>query len=320
MKTLILGSRGSRLALWQAEHVRSLITALPGAPPVSIEIISTRGDRIQDVPLSAVSGQAFFTREIETALAEGRIDLAVHSMKDLETTMPDGLRVAAVPRREDPRDAFLSPTGSTLAQLQPGARVGTSSLRRRAQLARAFPHLRLEELRGNVPTRIRKMQEGEYEGIILATAGITRLGMGDLITESLDPERFIPAPAQGALALQIRSEDVETARWVEALDDPASRRAVEAERALLARAEGGCQLPLGAYARMLPEGEMKLSAIILSPDGKSAVSDEIRGPIENPRELGIRLAERMLDHGADEILREMRNISTEEQSPSNQGG
>jgi len=163
------------------------------------------------------------------------------------------------------------------------------------------------------------MEEGEYEGIILATAGITRLGMGELITESLDPERFIPAPAQGALALQIRSEDSETARWVEALDDLESRQAVEAERALLAHAEGGCQLPLGAYARMLPEGEMKLSAIILSPDGKTAVSDKITGSIENPRELGTRLAKRMLDHGADEILREMRSKTTKEQSSSKQG-
>lgn len=305
MKKLIIGSRGSRLALWQAEHVRSLIAALPDAPPVEIEIISTRGDRIQDVPLSSVSGQAFFTREIENALLEARIDLAVHSMKDLETTMPDGLRLAAVPKREDPRDAFLSNKGIPIENLSPGARIGTSSLRRRAQISRLFPHLRLQELRGNVPTRIRKLQEGKFEGIILATAGITRLGMGELITQHLDPEEFIPAPAQGALALQIRSDDRETARWIVNLDDAQTRQAVEAERALLARAEGGCQLPLGAFARIDDHRVMRLTAVILSPDGAAAVRDEITGPADRARELGTQLADRMLSQGGAEILSQM---------------
>lgn len=309
MKTIILGSRGSRLALWQAEHVRTLIQELPGAPRVEIRIISTQGDRIQDVPLSSLSGQAFFTKEIELALLDSRIDLAVHSMKDLETRMPAGLRVAAVPPREDPRDAFLSRDGIPFEELAPGARVGTSSLRRRALLARLYPQFCLQQLRGNVPTRIEKMQGGAYEGIILASAGVKRLKLEEHITQYLDPAAFLPAPAQGALALQIRSKDRETADWIEPLDHPPTRRATEAERALLSKAEGGCQLPLGAFAELIRPETLRLRAMISSPDGKDVVEDEISGAASNPTGLGEALAELMLHNGADAILEAMRRGS-----------
>ncbi|MBZ0101824.1 MAG: hydroxymethylbilane synthase, partial [Thermoanaerobaculia bacterium] len=249
-RPLRLGTRGSDLALWQSRHVAARIAALPGAPEVELVVIRTAGDNIADVPLSQVAGKAFFTREIEEALLSGEVDLAVHSLKDLATEMPSGLAIGAVLERQDPRDVLLAAAPVTLDTLPAGARVGTSSLRRKALLARARPDLVAVELRGNVPTRIRRLLEGRYDAIVLAAAGVNRLGLTAEVREHLDPERFLPAVAQGAMAVQLRSADSETTRWVASLDDGPTRASTAAERALLGRLEGGCQIPVGAFAEV----------------------------------------------------------------------
>jgi hydroxymethylbilane synthase len=302
---LRLGTRGSRLALWQAEHVKALIEGLPGAPRVDIVIITTTGDRIRDVPLSQVSGQAFFTKEIESAVAEGRVDLAVHSMKDLATSMPEGLVLAATPEREDPRDVLLSAVGAALEDLPAGARIGTSSLRRKAFIACRRPDLVLAELRGNVPTRVRKLHEGEYDAILLAAAGVKRLGLGAEISAHLEPERFTPAPAQGALALQARAGDLATTRWLEPLDHPPTRAATTAERALLRRVEGGCQVPVGALATVTGS-TLELRAMVCSLDGTRCVEGRLGGDASRAEGIGLALAERLLGDGGEQILAAIR--------------
>jgi len=329
---LRIGTRESRLARWQAEHVAAAIRALPGAPEPELVLIRTEGDRIQDVPLSQVQGKAFFTKEIEEALLLDRVDVAVHSLKDLATRMPGGLALGAVMEREDPRDALL--LRREMDELLAGATVGTSSLRRRAFLARWRPDLKLAELRGNVPTRIRKLDEGRYDGIVLAAAGVKRLGLEDRISFYLPFEVFLPAVSQGAIGVQIRADDVETAGWVGHLDHPATRWATAAERALLRTLEGGCQVPVGAFAEMvsadqasfgevtaaeqgaLAEGvaeargtHMRLRASLCSLDGRRVVEGEKWGPAAEARELGIALAEELLGRGGDKILDEIRKAS-----------
>lgn len=304
---LRLGTRGSRLALWQAEWVRAKLKALDGAPPVEIVRIETAGDRIQDVALSAVGGRDFFTKDIETALLEGRVDLAVHSLKDLATEQPPGLGLGAVLERADPRDAVvIRGDASGLGDLAEGARVGTSSLRRRAFLAALHPGLAAAELRGNVPTRLRTLDEGAYDALILASAGLDRLGLGDRITARLDPEAFTPAPAQGAVGVQIRDDDDATRRWVARLQHDATRRATDAERVLLRVLEGGCQVPVGALARVAGD-RLELVARVASLDGGRTVRGRHAGPIADPDAVGDALARRLIDEGAADILSEIRS-------------
>ena len=305
---LRIGTRGSALAQWQADHVAAALRSLPGGPDPELVVIKTEGDRIQDVPLSQVDGKAFFTKEIEEALLENRVDLAVHSLKDLATENPPGLVLGAVMEREDPRDVFVAAGPFHLGALGQGARVGTSSLRRRALLARLRPDLELLELRGNVPTRIRKLDVGEYDAIVLAAAGVKRLGLEDRISAYLPLETFLPAVSQGALGIQIRDEDQEVASWVKALEDRATRDATTAERAFLRTVEGGCHVPVGAFGEVRGI-ELRLSGIVCSLDGCKAVEGKVFGLAEDAESLGTRLAEDVLARGGEEILQELRDMA-----------
>ena len=302
---LRIGTRGSALALWQANHVTDKIRRLPGAPSVELVRIKTEGDRIVDVPLSGVSGKAFFTKEIERALLDGKVDLAVHSLKDLETEMPTGLALGAVLKREDPRDALLSRDGHDLEGLAVGARIGTSSLRRRALIARWRPDLDLLDLRGNVPARIARLEKCDFEGIILAAAGVKRLGLEKNVSAYLPPERVLPAAAQGAIAVQVRAGEQTTLDWVRPLDDSTTHAAVKAERALLRRLEGGCQVPVGALA--VADGHrLRLSAVVCSLDGQRSVEGYREGCMNESERLGRLLAEELLTQGGANILAELR--------------
>ena len=265
-RVLRIGTRASALALWQARHVEALIRAQPGAPALELVHIRTSGDAQREVPLWQTEGRAFFTREIDAALSAGTIDIAVHSLKDLPTALPEGLTLAATLPREDPRDALIARDGATLAQLPAGARIGTSSLRRRAFIARARPDAVPVDLRGNVPTRIERLRAGDYDAIILAAAGLTRLGLAQHVTSYLSPQEFLPAVSQGVIGVCARGEDAQALRWLAPLDDAAARLAVSAERSLLARLEGGCQVPLGALATVQGDA-LGLAAAVCALDG-----------------------------------------------------
>lgn len=293
---LTIGSRGSQLALWQANWVKSRLEAL--GTECRIEIIKTTGDKIQDVPLSKVGAKGLFTKEIEEALRAGTIDLAVHSLKDLPTVLPEGLTLAAIPEREDVRDALV---GRKLDELAAGAHVGTSSLRRAAQLRALRPDLAVETIRGNVDTRLRKQAEGQYEAIVLAAAGLRRLGWADRIAELLEPERMCPAVGQGALAIETRGDGGAGQRTCETLDHAETRAAVTAERAVLATLGGGCQVPIGAHATLTGEA-MRLRAVVISPDGATAIRREASGPAGEAERLGRELAEELLAAGGRAIL------------------
>lgn len=297
---IVIGSRGSQLALWQARWVESQLTAL-GAE-CRIEIIKTTGDKITDVPLSQVGGQTgtkgLFTKEIEEALIERKVDVAVHSLKDMPTELPAGLALQAIPQREDVRDAVL---GSTLAELPSGAVVGTSSLRRSAQLRAIRPDLRVESVRGNLDTRIRKLDEGQYAAILLAAAGLRRLGWADRIAELIPVEVMCPAVGQGALAVETRDEDGDVERLVHRLNHAGTHAAVTAERALLAALEGGCQVPIGAFSEVQGD-ELHLRAVVVSPDGGSVVRGARRGKAGDAAALGRDLGAHLLDSGARAIL------------------
>ena len=312
-RPLRIGTRSSRLALWQAEHVAALISTARDAPPVELLQISTAGDAQSERPLWQTGGRAFFTREIDRALLEGRVDVAVHSLKDLPTALDDGLALAATLTRADPRDALLSASGKPLADLPPGARIGTSSLRRRALLARARPDAKLLELRGNVPTRIERLERGDYDAIVLAAAGLVRLGLEAHVSEYLPPQRFPPAVSQGVIGLVARGGDGATLPWLACLDDRAARLEVTAERALLERLEGGCQVPLGALA-CLADGMLSLEACVCALDGSRAVSVRGSAPaagaaasaLAEAAALGRRLAEELLARGAGELITQER--------------
>ncbi len=289
---LVIGSRGSQLALWQAHWVQGRLATL--GLESRIEIIKTTGDRVTSVPLSSVGGKGLFTKEIEEALLARQVDLAVHSLKDLPTTIPDGLQITAIPEREDPRDAIV---GRRLAELNEGARVGTSSLRRSAQLRRMRPDLQVESVRGNVDTRLRKLDEGQYAAIVLAAAGLNRLGWSSRIAEALDPAVMCPAVGQGALAVETRvGENV-----CKPLDHAATRAAVTAERAVLSSLGGGCLTPIGAHARV--DGDrLHVLAIVLSTDGAESVRDSAEGAASEAERIGRELGERLLQQGAARIL------------------
>ena len=290
---LTIASRGSQLALWQARWVQSRLAEL--GRESNIEIIKTTGDKIADVPLAKVGTKGLFTKEIEEALLERRADLAVHSLKDLPTELPAGLTLAATPPREDPRDALV---GRKLDQLQRGAKVGTSSLRRAAQLKRLRPDLVVESIRGNLDTRVRKLEEGQYDAILLACAGLKRLGWAERIAEILEPEAMCPAVGQGALAVETRIGD--EGRVAE-LDDSATRVAVTAERAVLGALGGGCQVPIGAHAR-LEDGRVFLIGVIIAPGGTQFVRAEERGAASDAAALGCEVAARLLAGGGRDIL------------------
>lgn len=292
---IVIGSRGSKLALWQAGHVAEQLKAL--SIETRIEIIRTSGDRIQDVPLAQVGGKALFTKEIDEALLNGSIDLAVHSMKDVPTGLPDGLTIAAIPEREEPRDALI---GCSLSDLKDTTRIGTSSLRRQAQLLAYRPELNIEMLRGNVDTRLRKLDEGLYDGIVLAAAGLRRLGWEDRIRELIPVEIMCPAVGQGALAIETRGDGGVAHELVLKLDHGESRTAVTAERAMLEKLGGGCQVPIGGYA-FLEKGVIQMRAIVASPDGKRVVRAALSGV--DPLRTGASLGRNLLEQGADEILR-----------------
>jgi hydroxymethylbilane synthase len=289
---LVIASRGSQLALWQARWVAAQLTA--AGHPCRIEIVKTTGDKITDVPLAKVGSKGLFTKEIEEALLDGRADLAVHSLKDLPTELPEGLVLAAVPEREDPRDAVV---GRKLAELPVGARVGTSSLRRAAQLRQLRPDLLVESVRGNLDTRLRKLDEGQYDAILLAAAGLKRLGWGDRIAEILAPEQMCPAVGQGALAIEARAGFEKVAL----LDHADTHTAVVAERAVLAALGGGCQVPIGAYATV-SEGRVRVLAIVAAPDGSQVIRAEAEGEAAEAAGIGARLAADLLERGAREIL------------------
>lgn len=297
MANVRIGSRGSQLALWQANHVSSLLRAQGHS--VELEIIKTTGDKILDVALAKVGTKGMFTKEIEEALADGRIDLAVHSLKDVPTELQPEFTLAAIMKREDPRDAFISVKYSRLEELPRGAKVGTSSLRRQCQLKALRRDLEIFPLRGNVDTRLRKLESGEYDAIILAAAGVKRLGLDKHVRSRIEPEIMCPAVGQGALAIEARADDAETLKRLEFLNDSDTRSAIECERAVLGSLGGGCQVPIGAFAERC-DGVMHLRAMVGRPDGTEILREFAQG--DNPEKLGRETAEKLLKRGADKIL------------------
>lgn len=295
-RPLVIGSRGSALALWQAEHVKARLAA--AGHETRIEVITTTGDRVLDRRLQAVGGKGAFLKEIEEALQARDVDLAVHSLKDVPTELPAGLHLVATLERADPRDAFLSRDRIAFADLPQGAKVGTTSLRRQAQLRALRPDLAISDLRGNVDTRIRKLREGEYDAILLAMAGLTRLGLLAEVTEPLAAELLLPAPGQGAIAIECRQDDPDTAAAVASLHHPATHAAITAERSFLAALGGGCNVPLGAFAQ--GEGELWLRVFVAREDGSRILRGERRGA--DAAGLGRALAEELLAQGASELL------------------
>ncbi len=302
---LRIGTRSSQLALWQANRVADLIRAQPGAPPVELVHIKTEGDLRTDIPLWAAGGRAFFTREIDRVQLAGEVDIAVHSLKDLSTLLAEGLELAAVLEREDPRDALLTRQGATLHDLPKGARVGTSSLRRRAFLLRARPDLQLLELRGNVPTRIERLGQGKYDAIVLATAGLKRLELAAHIAAHLEPAVMPPAVSQGAIGVCARVGDESALQWLRSLDHAATRVAVTAERALLRRIEGGCQVPLGALATLAGE-QLHLHASVCALNGSVSLEARDHARAVDAAALGVRVAEQLLARGAGDIIAQQR--------------
>lgn len=300
MARLRIGSRGSQLALWQANHIAALLRER--GHQTEIEIIKTTGDKILDVALAKVGTKGMFTKEIEEALAEGRVDLAVHSLKDLPTELPQGFEIAAITRRENAQDVFCSTRYGSMAELPKGARVGTSSLRRQAQLKAIRPDLEIHPLRGNVDTRLRKLAEGEYDAVILAAAGLSRLGKTELVKQVIPKDVICPAAGQGALGIEIRAGDAATRPYLTFLDDADARAATTCERALLNTLGGGCQVPIGAAAEVRT-GRLHLDAIVANPDGSKILRESRDG--DDPEKLGREVGESLLRSGGDAILDEV---------------
>jgi hydroxymethylbilane synthase len=299
-RTLRIGTRGSLLARWQAEFVRKQLFQRTGVE-AELVIVKTGGDKMQHASLAQIGGQGVFVKELEEALLAETIDVAVHSVKDVPTDVPTRLCFPAVCRREDVRDCLVSAGGAVLEALREGARVGTGSLRRQAQLHHLRPDLDLRDLRGNVDTRLRKVESGEYDAVVLAKAGLDRLGWTHKISEVLPPERLLPAVGQGAIGVECRLRDTEAADALAPLDDPESRNAVIAERALLAALQGGCQVPLGAWARM-EKGELVMDAVVCAVDGSQLVKNRASAPAEQATHLGQHMAQLLLEAGAGAIL------------------
>ncbi|MFG0872677.1 hydroxymethylbilane synthase [Aeromonas mytilicola] len=303
-RTLRIATRKSPLALWQANFVKDRLEAL--YPDLRVELVpmSTQGDKILDTPLAKVGGKGLFVKELETAMLEGRADIAVHSMKDVPVEFPEGLGLHTICEREDPRDAFVSNRFKQIDELPQGAVVGTSSLRRQCQLRAARPDLVIRDLRGNVNTRLAKLDAGEYDAIILAAAGLKRLEMAHRITAFIEPEQSLPANGQGAVGIECRLDDVELHALLAPLEHTETRIRVLTERAMNRALQGGCQVPIGAYA-LVQGDEIWLRGLVGSPDGTQVIRDEIRGPLADGEALGHTLAQRLLADGADAILAEV---------------
>jgi hydroxymethylbilane synthase len=299
--TLVIASRQSRLAMWQSEHVAALIRKIHPHCDVRILGMTTRGDRILDTPLAKVGGKGLFVKELEEALARGEADLAVHSAKDVPMVLPPGFCIAAIPQREDPRDCLVSPLFARLEDMPAAAIVGTSSLRREAQLRERFAKLVVKPLRGNIDTRLAKLDRGEYQAIVLAAAGLKRLGLAQRITGLLEPEVSLPAPGQGALAIECRQERADLIALLAPLDHEGSAACLRAERAVSRTLSGSCQVPLAAYA-VLSGQEMHLRGLVAMPDGRRTVRAEIRGCGSDAERLGQQLAAELLAQGAAEVL------------------
>jgi hydroxymethylbilane synthase len=317
LQELRLGTRGSQLALWQANTVARRI-ADTGGPPCRIVVIKTSGDRLQEAPLSEVGGKRLFVKEIEDALLKREIDLAVHSSKDMPALLPDGLAIAGVLPREDPLDAIVLPAGretrartvdELVSELGQCPSIGTGSVRRIAQLSRLFPGARFAPIRGNLDTRLRKLDQGDHDAIVLAAAGLRRLGFASRISFQLPPAACIPAPGQGIVAIEIREGDEPVAEAIRRFDDPAARAALAAERALVDALGGGCQTPIGALATMADGGDvLHLVAAVVALDGSRAVRGEARGPVSDAAAIGARVGGQLLTDGADQILADVRRV------------
>jgi hydroxymethylbilane synthase len=307
-KPVVIGTRGSKLALWQAEWVRSTLTQRFPDVAVDLSIIKTQGDKVLDVPLAKVGGKGLFVKEIEEALLHGRADVAVHSMKDMPSEIPTALVIGAVPEREIPGDVLISRGGLTLMKLPAGSVIGTSSLRRAAQLRHLRPDLNVVPLRGNVETRIRKLDTDDLSAVVLAAAGIKRLGLEHRITEHLDDERMLPAVGQGALCIEIREGDSRIGPMVAALDHPATRTVVSGERAFLKRLQGGCQVPIAGHGR-LDGAHFTLTGLVADVDGGTVIKHRLSGPAVSAESIGIELAETLLSRGADEILKNLTSTA-----------
>ena len=300
---LRIGTRGSKLALWQAGWVKSALDPHLSHPS-DIVIIKTRGDKITDVPLAQVGGNALFVKELEDALFDGRIDVAVHSMKDMPSSLPEGLAIGAVPRRESPFDVLVSKGNKSFQDLAMGARVGTSSLRRQAQLLHVRPDLVMDPVRGNLDTRLVKLESQDLDAIVVAAAGMKRLGFGNRITQVFPEDLLLPAVGQGALCIEVREDDLSAAGLVAPLDHPDTRAAVLAERAFLRRLGGSCQVPMAGYAEVVGD-RLSLTGLVASLTGQDLVRDTLSGRISAPEEVGTLLAERLLDRGALPLVMEI---------------
>ncbi len=300
-QTVRIATRKSALALWQAEYVKAALEEAHPGIVVELVPMTTKGDKILDTPLAKVGGKGLFVKELETAMLEDRADIAVHSMKDVPVEFPDGLELYTICKREDPRDAFVSNTYKSLDDVPAGSVIGTSSLRRQAQLAALRPDLTIKDLRGNVNTRLKKLDDGEYDAIILAAAGLIRLEMPERIASYLETTVSLPANGQGAVGIECRSDDTRIKSLLLPLEHKETRQRVLAERAMNKRLEGGCQVPIGAYAE-LTDGQLWLRGLVGKPDGTIILRDEVTGAVEDAEQLGIKLADSLLSQGADTIL------------------
>lgn len=300
-KSLVIASRESALAMWQAKHIQARLQALYPQCDVSILGMTTMGDQILDSPLSRIGGKGLFVKELENALADGRADLAVHSMKDVPMHLPEGFAMAATGEREDPRDAFVSNSYTSLAELPHGSIVGTSSLRRQSQIQARFPHLKIESLRGNVQTRLRKLDEGQYAAIILAAAGLIRLELGDRIKSFIDPADSIPAVGQGALGLEINASRSDLIAILAPLNHVDTQLCVEAERGFSRALAGSCTVPLGAYATKHND-TITMQGFVASVDGQQMLKESVTGDAVLAEKLGQQLAQQLVARGADKIL------------------
>ncbi len=305
-----IGTRASKLALWQANWVQSVLNEKFPDQKVELVTIKTKGDKILDVPLAKVGGKGLFVKEIEQALLEGRIDLAVHSMKDMPAEIPEGLCIGAIPQREDPADVLVSKDGLAFCELKPGAVIGTSSLRRAAQLRHARPDVVIKPLRGNLDTRLKKLQTEGLEAIVLAAAGIKRLNLEHRITEYLPADIMLPAVGQGALCIEMRQDDPTIGPMLAALDHPTSRAVVLGERAFLNRLGGSCQVPIAGHGEILA-GTFNLSGLVADVDGSRIIKASLAGPQEGAESIGVELAEQLLARGADNILQELNSLTPE---------
>jgi hydroxymethylbilane synthase len=306
-----IGTRGSKLALWQANWTKSFLEAKFPSTPIELTIIKTQGDKILDVPLAKVGGKGLFVKEIEQALLAERIDIAVHSMKDMPADIPEGLCIGAIPERENPLDVFISRSGASFKELPAGSVIGTSSLRRGAQLRHARADIVIQSIRGNLDTRLKKLESENYDALVLAAAGVRRLKFEHMITEYLDDTVMLPAIGQGALCVEIRKDDSTTGAMVAAMDHAPTRAIVSGERAFLRRLEGGCQVPIAGHGQII-KNTFTLNGLVAEVDGARLIKGAKSGPVESAATIGIDLADKLLDRGAFDILEKLKKMDTKD--------